>query len=289
MSLLQILGAVELGFIYGLVALGVYLTFRVIDFPDLTVDGSFPLGAAVVAAMITAGYSPLLATGCAFVAGCSAGLVTGLLHIKGKIFGLLAGILTMTALYSVNLRIMGRPNIALLMEPTTLFLENIHPLWILGIITIAVLFMLATLLLSDFGLGMRAVGINSRVSLAYGINPDHMQFIALALGNGIVALSGALFTQHQGFADISMGAGTIIRGLAAVIIGEALIRHSTKVPLALLGCILGAIVYHIAVAFALSGTDIGLKASDLNIITATIVAATMILPRLKRNSAYSAL
>tara|TARA_B100001248_G_scaffold260540_1_gene249011 strand:- start:29472 stop:30338 length:867 start_codon:yes stop_codon:yes gene_type:complete len=281
MSSLQILGAVELGLIYGLVALGVYLTFRVIDFPDLTVDGSFPLGAAVLAAMLTTGSSPATATFCAFLAGCVAGLITGALHIKGKIFGLLAGILTMTGLYSVNLRIMGRPNIALMSEPT-LFLEHINPLWILGVITILVLVLLICLLLSDFGLGMRAVGINSRVSLAYGINPDTMQFIALALGNGIVALAGALFTQHQGFADISMGAGTIIRGLAAVIIGEALIRHSTKVPLALLGCIGGSIVYHIAVAFALSGSDIGLKASDLNLITATLVAVTMILPRLKR-------
>lgn len=280
MNAIQFLGALELGLVYALVAIGVYLTFRVIDFPDLTVDGSFPLGAAVSASMLVGGAHPLLATVCAFIAGAMSGLVTGYLNIKFKIIGLLAGILTMTGLYSVNLRIMGSPNIALLMEPTLFGQSDVN--FVMSLIVLVVCIGLIYFLNTHFGLGLRASGVNARVSQAYGIRVGWMVLVMLALSNGLVAFAGALFAQSQGFADISMGTGTIIIGLASVIIGETLI-HTRRISLAIISCVVGAIAYRLAIAFALNTTDIGLKASDLNLITAVLVAVTMILPKIKQS------
>lgn len=279
MNQLQILGALEIGLIYSLVAIGVYITFKVIDFPDLTVDGSFTLGAAVSSAMIFAGYNPYVATICAITAGSVAGSITGYLNVRWNIMGLLAGILTMTALYSINLRIMGRPNIAIIDLPTIFAHGNIIPM-IFAICAILIM-ILQRFFASDFGLATRAIGINPTVSSAYGINVGFMKIVALSISNSIVALAGALFAQSQGFADISMGTGTIIIGLASVIIGEALV-HPERIWVALITCAAGSIIYRVVIGFALNAHDIGLEASDLNLITACMVALTMILTRLKK-------
>ena len=282
MNTLQILGSLEIGLIYTLAALGVYITFKVIDFPDLTVDGTFTLGAAVVSSLITLGYNPWFATLSAILAGGMAGVVTGYLNVKWHILNLLAGILTMTALYSINLRVMGKPNIALIDEPTLFGGHSIVVVTL--IIVIGVILLLTRFFASDFGLAMRAIGINPKVSRAYGIHVGMMKMIALAISNGIVALSGALFAQSQGFSDISMGMGTIVVGLAAVIIGEVVLLHPKRLYLALLSCAVGSILYRTAITFALNAHDLGLETTDLNLITAVLVALTMVLPKLKMTS-----
>lgn len=279
MNQLQLLGALEIGIIYALVAIGVYITFKIIDFPDLTVDGSFTLGAAVSAALIANGMNPFLATFLAIISGSVAGMITGYLNVRWNILGLLAGILTMTGLYSINLRIMGKPNIAIIDEQTIFSGYSI-------IIVALIILVITTLLLtrffaSEFGLGIRAAGINARISNAYGINVGKMKIIALALSNAIVAFAGALFTQSQSFADISMGTGTVIIGLASVIIGEAMLRPH-RILTGLITCALGSVIYRIAIGFALNVNDVGLEASDLNLITVLLVVFTMILPRLKK-------
>ncbi len=280
---LALLAAIEIGLLYALVAMGVYLSFRIIDFPDLSVDGSFTLGAAMSAALIVAGYSPLLATLIACLAGAMAGLCTGYLHVKWKIMGLLASILTMTALYSINLRIMDKPNIALLHE-TTLF-SHTHVIGLLVLLVMGVLGLLTWLFATDFGLGIRAIGLNPRVSRAYGLSIDKLKLFSLALSNALVAFAGALFCQSQGFADISMGTGTIIIGLASLIIGETLLSPK-KVAMALLACVMGSLVYRIVIGLALNTHQLGLKATDLNLLTAMLVTLTMILPQLKKGRAH---
>lgn len=274
MNQLQFLGAIEIGLIYAIVAIGVYLTFRVIDFPDLTVDGSFTLGAATSAALITQGTDPWLSTLAAISAGGIAGWVTGYLNVRWNILGLLAGIITMTALYSVNLRVMGRPNIAI-MDEVTVF-NNFSPLIFTGVVVTILIAILARFFASDFGLGIRAAGINPRVGKAYGIDVGRMKIITLMLSNAIVALAGSLFAQSNGFADISMGTGTVIVGLASVIIGEV-VFFPRFVLTSLIACVIGSIAYRVVVAFALNAQSIGLEASDLNLITAGLVAFTLML------------
>lgn len=278
MNQLQILGALEIGLIYGLVAIGVYITFKIIDFPDLTIDGSFTLGAAVSASMISANVDPYLATLVSIIAGSIAGIITGYLNVKLKILGLLAGILTMSALYSINLRIMGKPNIAIIDQPT---IFNSDSIIIISLVIIGFLILLlARLFASNFGLGIRAIGINPKVSSAYGINVGSMKVIALGLSNAIVAFAGALFSQSQGFTDISMGTGTIIIGLASVIIGDVMI-HSSKLLWGFVSCVIGSVLYRIVIAFALNANEIGLETSDLNLITAILVTVTMVVTKLK--------
>ena len=281
MNVLQLLGTIEIGLLYALVAIGVYITFRVIDFPDLTVDGSFTSGAAVATVMIASGYNPWIATIVAIITGSFAGMVTGYLNVKWDILGLLAGILTMTALYSINLRIMQRPNIAIMDEPTIFINDNIISLTLVIVIITALL--LTRFFSSEYGLAIRSIGINPKVSKSYGIKVGKMKIIALMFSNAFVALAGALFAQSQGFADISMGNGTIIIGLASVIIGETIFLNPKKIFLALIACVIGSILYRIATAFALNAHGIGLEVYDLNLITAIIVAFTMILPKLKKN------
>lgn len=289
MNIIQFVGAVELGLIYSLVAVGIYLSFRTLDFPDMTVDGSFPLGAAVCAALITHGYNPLVSTLVAMMAGAGAGLVTAWLSTRLRMLNLLAGILTMTALYSINLRVMGRPNIALLGEKT-LFSQFFS--WSTGIvsmhfvplclITVAVALCVYWFLGTNLGLALRATGANARMSRAQGINDHKMIWLGLSFSNALVAFAGALFAQVHGFADVTMGVGTIIIGLAAVIIGEALVP-TRLIWQALSACILGAIVYRLVIAMALNVGDFGLQASDLNLVTAVLVAVAMVLPSLKRH------
>jgi putative tryptophan/tyrosine transport system permease protein len=284
MSQIALLGALEIGLVYALVALGVFLSFRVLSFPDLTVDGSFPLGAAVAASAIVSGIDPYLATGCAVVAGALAGLVTAVLNVRFRILHLLASILTMIALFSINLRIMGRPNIALLTEPTVLSpFEGLglagavlKPLFV-GAIVLAVAALLARFLASDYGLGMRATGANPRMARAQGIETGRTICVGMALSNAMVALAGALFAQTNGFADVTIGTGTIVVGLAAVIVGETILP-ARRIGLVILACVLGSIVYRLAIAAALNADVLGLEASDLNLVTAVLVGLALILP-----------
>lgn len=284
MNLIQLIGAVELGLIYSLVAIGVFISFRTLKFPDMTVDGSFPLGAAVSATLITKGVDPYLATGAAILAGSLAGFLTAWMSTHLRMLNLLAGILTMTALYSINLRVMGdRPNIALLGE-TTLFSEGLSqfPTYLpLIVITIIFGLLIYGFLSSRIGLAVRATGSNPIMGRAQGINDSKMIWLGLSVSNALVALAGALFAQVHGFADVSLGVGTIIIGLAAVIIGEALF-HARTVFYAIAACIIGAILYRTVIALALNVGDFGLKASDLNLVTAVLVAVAMLLPTLKR-------
>jgi len=280
-------GAIELGLIFALVAFGVYLSFRILDFPDLTVDGSFPLGAAVCAVMIVAGVNPWLATLAATLAGAMAGVVTAWLNLRLKILHLLASILTMTALYSINLRIMGKPNMALLGQETILSpLETLDiPYYFIniiafGVIAVVVLVLLALFLKSETGLAMRATGSNPRMARAQGISTKAMTILGMAISNGMVGLAGSLFAQSQGYADVTMGVGIIVVGLASVIGGEALLSTRTVV-LALIACFLGALLYRLAVAFALNADFIGLESQDLNLVTAVLVAAAIVLPGLR--------
>jgi len=282
--------AVEQGFAYGIAALGVFITYRVLRFPDLTVDGSFVTGAAIAASLLAhAGFDPFVVLLIAFGSGCLAGLITGLLNTQLGITDLLAGVLTMIMLYSINLRIMGRPNISLLrVDTATRVIERAVP----GLGDIAVLLFLAAatgvvvLLLNGFlrteiGLALRAAGDNEAMITAHGVNPKSMKILGLCLSNGMVALSGALVAQYSGFADVGMGIGTIVTGLAAVIIGGALIR-SRRVGWMTLSVLLGSLVYRTAVMFALRyGHHVGFQASDLKLVTSLLVIIAMVVPPIR--------
>lgn len=283
-------GALEQGFIFGLMSLGVYLTFRVLDFPDLTVDGSLPLGAAVSAVIITAGGDPVLSVAAAFVAGALAGAFTGIISTKLRILNLLAGILTMIALYSVNIRIMGSPNLALLNRPTLfdrftgLGLPSfVVPMVVAFVVAIIMKILLDLFLHTNFGLALRATGDNPRMVAAQGVNTHTAIIAGVSLSNALVALSGALLAQSQGSADVGMGVGTIIAGLAAVIIGEAFVGERSVV-VATAGVILGSVLYRVVIAAALSFRfgAVSLTPSDLNLITAVLVIAALTLPRVRQ-------
>jgi putative ABC transport system permease protein len=288
MSLFSFLGTLEIGLIYGLVAIGVYLTFRILDFPDLTVDGSFTLGAAVTATLIVMGVNVFLATLAGTIAAASAGLVTAWLNLRFDILHLLASILTMTALYTINLRVMGKPNVALIMEPTILTpFEGIFglPDMYMRVIFVAVCALIGGLLVAwflktQYGLAMRAVGSNKRMAQANGIVVKQKVYAGLALSNGLVGLAGALFAQTNGFADSTMGIGTIVVGLAAVIIGQSLFA-SRSMYVIVLSCIVGSVLYRLAVSMALNADFLGFSASDLNLITAVLVALALIFPKLR--------
>ncbi len=291
MSLIASLGAIEIGLIFGLVALGVFLSFRIINFPDLTVDGSFPLGGAVAAALIVAGINPFIATAAAIVAGALAGYLTAWLNVHLRIMQLLASILVMIALYSVNLRIMGKPNVALINDATVFSLVEfggIPDYWlkplVLLVIVIGAKVLIDLFFASEAGLAMRATGSNPRMARAQGISTDRQTVWGLALSNALVALAGALFVQTQGGADISMGIGTIVIGLAAVIIGETILPARSLV-ITTLACILGAVLYRFFIALALNSDFIGLKAQDLNLVTAVLVALALLVPTYKRKLA----
>ncbi|ULO05383.1 ABC transporter permease [Paenibacillus sp. 19GGS1-52] len=273
----SLLGAVEMGLLYSFMALGVYITFRILDFPDLTVDGSFTTGGAIAAVMITHGYSPWLATLAALAGGMAAGMCTGLLHTKGKINGLLSGILMMIALYSINLRILDKPNVSLMGE-NQLF-TSVNPLLVMPFIVIAVKVLMDLFLRTDLGLSLRATGDNARMIRSFGVNTDNTTILGISLSNGLVALSGALIAQYSTFADASMGVGMIVIGLASVIIGEA-VFGSGSVFRATLAVVLGSIVYRIVVALALRVE--WLQASDLKLITAIIVIIALVFPSIQR-------
>lgn len=300
---ISIFSAIESGIIYAIMALGVYLTFRILDFPDLTVDGSFVTGAAVAAISIVNGINPFVATALAVTAGFVAGCFTGLLHTKGKINPLLAGILMMIALYSINLRIMGRPNVPLLNESTVfkqigvwwemigidralngliqmMGLAQVPRTWailiIMVIVTLGIKVVTDYFLKTEVGLALRATGDNQKMIRSFSANTDSFIIIGLGLSNGLVALSGALIAQVGGFADVGMGIGMIIIGLASVIIGEALFGTKTifRTTLAVIG---GAIIYRIVVTLALR-VDF-LEAGDMKLITAVLVIVALVSPK----------
>ncbi|MEE9447703.1 MAG: ABC transporter permease [Arenicellales bacterium] len=287
MSSIAAFGALESGLVFALVAFGVFLSFRILEFPDLTVDGSFPLGAAVTAILIVSGVNPWLATLAAFFAGLLAGIVTALMNVKLGILNLLASILTMIALYSINLRIMGKPNIALLGDVTVLTPTESWglPYYVATpiLFAVVVLFMFIVLLKflnSQTGLAMRATGANARMARAQGIQSTKMIILGMAVSNGLVGMAGSLFAQSQGSADITMGVGVIVIGLASVIGGEAVISPKTMF-LALLACVVGSILYRFAIALALNADFIGLKSQDLNLVTALLVMFAIVAPKIK--------
>ncbi len=301
MSLL--IGSITIGLILALLALGIFISFRIFDFPDITAEGSFTFGAATGASLIVAGVNPLLASFVAFLAGMSAGALTGIIHTRFKINPLLAGILVMTALYSVNLHVMGKSNMPLLSE-TTIFtwIENFSAtisgersktlvlgwevstkdLWILlfcfaSIVAFCVI--LWWFFKTNIGTAMRATGDNDQMIRALGVNTKVMIIIGIALSNGFIALAGAILAQYQGFADVQMGIGMMVWGLASVIIGEAIINESS-VGFVIVGAVLGSVLFRILVAIALRW---GLNPNDLKIITALFVFIALILPGLLKN------
>ena len=277
MSLTIILKAIELGLIFSILSLGVYISFRVLNVPDLTVDGSFATGCAVCAVMTIAGH-PYLGLLLAFVAGGLCGMVTAFLQTKMHMQPLLAGILTMVALYSINLRIMsGAPNISLF-STNTLFTLIDSELLILLIFSLVIGFVLFGFFKTNLGLMLRATGDNEVMVRSSSINVDRMKFIGMPLSNGIVALSGALLAQYQNFADITSGTGMMVLGLAGIIIGEAILRKRT-IGFGIASAIIGACIYRLLYQFAL---QFGIPATDMNLMSAILVAITISLPYLKR-------
>jgi putative ABC transport system permease protein len=279
-SYLEMITSFEMGLIYSVAAIGIFLTFRVIDFADLTCDGSFVLGAVVSAVLIKAGCHPVLALLAAAGAGGLAGLCTGLIHLYFKISALLAGILVAFMLYSVNLKIMsGIPNIALINLPT------IFNAGLLGLIVVVALIVLglSLLLISDFGLSLRSLGQNKRLAFNCGVNISAVTLIGLLASNALIAVGGSLFSQHQGFADVSQGAGTIIICFASLMIGEKLLP-SSAMWLKLLSCVAGALIYRLLIALALHSEWLMLPTEDLNLLTGLLVMAFMRLPALKLGS-----
>lgn len=283
MSLYEILGTVEIGLVFGLVALGAFISFRVLDFPDLTVEGSFPLGAAVLATLIVgAGWNPWAATLAAAGAGFCAGFTTAYLNVRFKVLHILAGILLAISLYSINLRIMGGPNKPLL-GATTIF--SMFEAWrtpsyelapvLIFVLVVAIKFLLDLFLSTGVGLAMRAAGANPAMAAANGVDVGRMKLLGIGLANAMTALAGALFAQIFGAADAYMGIGVIIIGLASVIVGMSILPSRTVVQ-ATLACIVGALLYRFAVALALNADFLGFKASDVQVITAALVTLALI-------------
>ncbi|MDR1433258.1 MAG: ABC transporter permease [Puniceicoccales bacterium] len=282
MNTLEIVSGVEIGLIYGIAAIGICLTFRLIDFPDMTCDGSFVLGAAISGILIKSGCNPWLALCAATLGGALAGLATGIIHSFFKISNLLSGILTAFMLYSINLRVMGGvPNIPLI-GAATIF-SGASAIAVLTCTCLTVVAIFTYLLATDFGLALRSVGQSKGVSTNYGVNIRLANAVALMLSNALIGLSGAIFNQHQCFADISQGVGTLVIGLAAVMIGEKLFpcwSYLLIVP----ACVVGSIVYRIFIGFALHSEILGLKTQDLNLITGLLIIIAMAAPKFRRRS-----
>ncbi|BCV22666.1 ABC transporter permease [Moorella sp. Hama-1] len=292
MSLSIWLGALEQGLLWGAMVLGVYITFRILDYPDLTVDGAFTLGAAIAARVIMSGYNPWLALLVAVLGGALAGWITGILHTRLGVAPLLSGILTMIALYSINLRIMGQANLSLLRVPTIFTgvkkMPGIDPFGpaLLGLLLVVVVVVLLYLFFqTELGMAIRATGDNDQMIRSLGVNTGTMKLVGLAFANALVALSGGLVAQYQGFADIGMGIGMIVAGLAAVIIGEALVGSAT-LSRALLAAIVGSIIYRFVISLVL---QLGLPATDLKLLTSLIVVVAMALPLVRRRLGWRAL
>ena len=291
------LGAVSQGVLWGIMALGVYITFKILDFADMTVDGSFALGGCVCALLIVRGVNPLLAVLVATVAGSIAGLVTGFLTTKFKIPGILAGILVQLALYSINLHVLGGPNQPLTRVHTTIMdwinkafnLSEFFPYsatsvssLITGIIfTGAAIAILYWFFGTELGSAIRSTGDNAAMSRAQGINTDSMQILALMIANALVAMSGSLVMQQQRFGDVSMGIGTIVIGLASIIIGEVIFGKRFGFWWSLLSVVLGSVIYRLIIALVL---QLGMKTQDLKLLSAVVVAIALSVPVLKQKA-----
>jgi putative tryptophan/tyrosine transport system permease protein len=301
MSLL--IGSTTIGLILALLALGIFISFRIFSFPDITAEGSFTFGAATASALIVAGVNPLLACLAAFMTGMVAGASTGVIHTRFRINPLLAGILVMTALYSVNLHVMGKSNLPLLSEITVFsWIENLSAtlsgaddktmiigwevatkdVWLLFFCFIGIVifcFILWWFFKTNIGTAMRATGDNAQMIRALGVNTKKLIIAGIALSNGFIALSGALLAQYQGFADVQMGLGMMVWGLASVIIGEALINDNS-VGFVIVGAVVGSVLFRLLVAIALRW---GLNPNDLKIITALFVFIALIIPGVMKN------
>jgi len=297
--MLLLIGAFTIGLILSLLAFGVFISFRIFAFPDITADGSITLGAAVTGVLLVAHVHPLLATAAAFGAGAIAGATTGILHTRFKINGLLSGILVMTALYSVNLHIMGKSNLPLLSERTLASMaESVanrvfgSPMlqiagWEVstrdaGVLALALVVsavvggLLYVFLRTNLGTAMQAAGDNAQMIRALGVNVDNMIVLGLSLSNGLVAMSGGLLSQYQGFADVQMGIGMVVWGLASIIIGEALVGVR-DIGFVIIGAVMGSVLFRLIVALALRG---GLDPNDLKLVTAVFVFIALVLPSL---------
>jgi putative ABC transport system permease protein len=282
MTLYELFGTIEIGLIFAIVALGAYLSFEVLDFPDLTVEGSFPLGAAVAAVMIADfGLNPWPAIALASIAGFGAGLVTAFLNVRYGILHILAGILVSIALYSINLRIMGGPNKPLIGAGTVFSTFEhfglpsyvVDPL-LLGVIVVLLTAFIDLFLGTGIGIGIRAAGANPAMAAANGIDVGRMKLLGIGLANGLTAMAGALFAQLFGAADVYSGIGVVIIGLASVIVGMAIFPSRT-IARATAACVAGALLYRFAVALALNADFLGLQTSDVQVVTATLVAVTL--------------
>ena len=257
---------IEQSLIFAIMVLGVYISFRILNFPDMTVDGTFPLGAAISAKLLTLGVNPYLTLLVALVAGAAAGAITGLIHVKLKVKDLLAGILVMTALYSVNLRVMGKSNIPLFEEDNIFNTEYSMMITIVVLILISK-FILDYLLKTKFGFALKALGDNENLIVSLGLNEEKYKIYGLMIANSFVAFSGAVLAQYQGFADVGMGTGIIVIGLASIIIGDTLFGKRRKLAGTTI-VIIGSILYRGVIAVTLS---MGMDASDLKLITSVIV------------------
>ena len=272
----MLLGTLEQSFIFAVMVLGVYISYKILDFPDMTVDGSFPLGAAVAAASIVKGVNPVLALILAMAAGAAAGFITGMIHVKLRVTNLLAGIIVMTGLYSINLRIMGKSNIPLF-SVKHLFNGNVSAIVVVAVILLIVKLGMDFLLKTKFGFALKALGDNESLIISLGLNEKTLKIYGLMLANSLVALSGAVLAQYQGFADVGMGTGTIITGLASIIIGDALFGKKKVIKISMM-VIFGTIIYRTIIALSLK---VGMNASDLKLITSALVVIIIFLKEKK--------
>lgn len=270
------------GLLWGILALGLYLSFRILNFPDMTVEGTFPFGAALCVSALVHGVNPLLATILAFIGGMLTGAFTGLLYTKGKIPILLAGILTMTGVYSVNLRILGKANVGLLNQATLLnskFLAKLPPNFptiVIGLlIAILVVVLLALFLNTDLGQAFIATGDNETMARSLGINTDNMKILGLMISNGLIGLAGGLLAQNGGYADVNMGIGTMVIGLAAIIIGEVVYGKNLSLSARLVAVVVGSILYRLVLLLVL---QLGFSTNDFKLISAIILALCLMLP-----------
>jgi len=301
--MLLLIGALTIGLILSLLAFGVFISFRIFEFPDITTEGSITLGGAVAAVLIVSHFSPITATAAAFVAGALAGTATALLHTRFKINRLLSGILVMTALYSVNLHVMGKSNVPLLSERTLASMAEAAGVRVLGasavhlgpweigtrdlaslVLSLAVAAIVGAALYlffrTNIGTAMQAAGDNDQMIRALGVNVDNMIVLGLAVSNGLVAVAGAILTQYQGFADVQMGIGMVVWGLASVIIGEALVG-GRDLGYLITGAVMGSVLFRLLVAVALRG---GLNPNDLKLVTAAFVFAALVVPGFVRRA-----
>lgn len=285
-SMASFLSAISQGLLWSILAIGVYITYRVLDFADLTTEGSFPLGAAIAAQCIVNGGNPFSATLLSFIVGLVAGFVTGILHTKLKIPGLLAGILVMTGLYSINLRVMGgKANLPLLKQTTiiTAVVEKFNfstanAVMLVGIVSVVVVILILWLMFStEFGFALRATGDNPKMISALGVNTDIMIILGLMISNGLISLSGGLIAQYNGYADVGMGVGTIVIGLASVIIGEVLLGRR-GMAWCLASVVVGSILYRIIIAFVLANK---LQPTDLKLFSSIVLVICLSLPAVK--------